>query len=415
MSGAVPDPSRALSDWLLQEGMDARPLDELVSRLADRLQAAGFPAARILIGGTILHPEYENFSVLWTPAGGVEHTDYPYGGNHESWLVSPLYRSVVEGHDLARYRLDHEAAETLFPIFGEFRAAGYTDYVVLTGFFGVDGAPSGSGFVASFATDRPGGFSEQELDILRRCRRPLAMAVRTATTNRVLRTVMTTYMGEDAARRVLSGDIRRGMVETIDAAILFADLRGFTLLADRIGRDPLVAMLDDYLDRMGEPVARHGGQILKFLGDGLLATFALDGLDRADACERAVAAAVEAIAGAADLNEARAARGEPTMALDVALHLGEVLYGNVGSRTRMEFTVIGPAVNEAARIEALCGELDCQLLASSAFVAAHGNAGRFRSVGAHQLRGVRRPQELFTLAEETMRRPAVQASKAVSG
>jgi adenylate cyclase len=207
------------------------------------------------------------------------------------------------------------------------------------------------------------------------------------------------YLGSDAGARVLSGETRRGAVVAIEAALLIADLRGFTALADRVAGEALVEALNDYLEQLGGAVEGQGGQILKFLGDGALAIFAV-GAPEADGhdavCARALAAGEAALAAVAARNAARAAAGEATLALDVALHVGRVMYGNVGARERLDFTVIGPAVNETARIEQLCAPLGTTLLMSAAFAARCGR--KVRSLGAHAMRGVALPQELFALA-----------------
>ena len=167
-------------------------------------------------------------------------------------------------------------------------------------------------------------------------------------------TVLETYLGRDAGHRVLRGEIARGSAESIRAVIWFADLRGFTKLTDTLPREQVTATLDDYLEAMAAPVQARGGQVLKFMGDGLLATFDLTGHDEAAVCAEALAAASELRASFPSFNEARAVEGKPVMDFGLALHLGEVLYGNIGASDRLDFTVIGPAVNEASRIQALC-------------------------------------------------------------
>jgi adenylate cyclase len=192
-------------------------------------------------------------------------------------------------------------------------------------------------------------------------------------------------------------------VDVIHAVILFMDLRGYTRVSDRTPREDLVPMLDDYLECMVTPVKEHGGQVLKFMGDGLLATFDLQRMKHDSICHVALASALSALQRTKDLNEARAAKGLPTMSLDVALHLGDVFYGNVGAVDRLDFTVIGPAVNEASRIEALADRLGVHLLASETFAkAATECAPHLRSLGRHGLRGLDREQELFTLNGESL-------------
>ena len=217
-------------------------------------------------------------------------------------------------------------------------------------------------------------------------------------TYEVASTVLETYLGRDAGHRVLTGSIERGSAEAIRAVIWFSDLRGFTKLTDSLPRDVLVATLDDYLEAMAAPVQTNNGQILKFMGDGLLATFDLTGRDDAAVCRDALAAAKALRSAFPVFNNARKANGKPVMDFGLALHLGEVFYGNIGASDRLDFTVVGPAVNEASRIQALCRPLDRNVLVSSTFQETVGSESALESLGFHALRGVREPKELFGLA-----------------
>ena len=386
-------------DWLIGQALIATPVDRLLAGCSQRLAAAGIPILRGHISATTLHPKFEAVSFTWHRDAGLQSEGHQHGsGQRTIWQRSPLLPIARGDVDRVRHRLGDAAADETHPVLAEFRAAGGTDYVAFGTAFGVGGevpAVVRTGTLSSWLTDRPGGFHDGQLAALARIQPPFAAAQRVALNMAIAQTVMATYLGADAGARVLDGEIRRGDVQVINAAIFYADLRGFTALSDRVDRAALVPMLDDYLERIADPVAARGGQVLKFLGDGLLATFALDGGDPAPVCAAALAAAAEALQGVRALNAGRSAAGRPVMDLDVALHLGDVLYGNVGTESRMEFTVIGPAVNAASRIEALCGDLDCNLLISGAFAAAAGGSG-FRSLGRHALRGIREPQELFT-------------------
>jgi adenylate cyclase len=206
------------------------------------------------------------------------------------------------------------------------------------------------------------------------------------------------YIGGDAAHRVLNGVIQRGQAERIEAVILYADLRGFTALADRLEIEPLIETLNAYFDCLGPAIEAGGGQVLKFLGDGLLASFQLDGQragrEVGTAALKAAKAALDAVAA---LNAERAATGLPVLVLDIALHEGLVMYGNVGTGARLDFTLIGPTVNEAARLENLCGALDCNLVASENFVRLAGSGTGLVSLGQHTLRGVAEIREVFGL------------------
>ena len=209
------------------------------------------------------------------------------------------------------------------------------------------------------------------------------------------RALATTYLGADAAARVLEGNVVRGRAETIRTVVWFSDLVGFTRIADTHGANVVLDLLNDYAGAQVESIEMHGGHVLKFIGDAILAIFRGD---ETDACARALDAVVEQRRRLAEVTAARAAEGKATSDAQVALHLGEVLYGNVGSARRLDFTVLGPAINEAARIEALCGSLDQPVIVSSAFRDACGDArSRLVSLGRYALKGVARPQELWTI------------------
>lgn len=388
-------------DWLLDQALLAAPVDALLEGCAERIEKIGIPLLRGHISATTLHPEFASVGYTWHRDPGLEETArYQHETQHiRRWQVSPLLPIARGEAARVRHRLDESADVKTYPVLGEFRAMGGTDYVALGSVFGTGGVPPSevkSGMLTSWVTDRPGGFTEDDLSALERIQPALGSATRTALNMEIADTVMATYLGPDAGARVLDGEVRRGHMQVIGSAILFADLRGFTTLSDTLDRSELVPMLNAYLAAMADPVDAQGGQVLKFLGDGMLAIFALESAEAGDACARALAAAGHALDATAALNAERAAAGQPVMSLDIALHLGDVLYGNVGSERRLDFTVIGPAVNAASRIESLCGELDCPLLISGAFVTAAGPGAGFRSLGRHILRGIREPEELFT-------------------
>ena len=224
----------------------------------------------------------------------------------------------------------------------------------------------------------------------------LALAFKSIIAVETAGTLMATYLGEDAGRRVMSGAINRGVAETVRAVLWYSDLEGFTRIADNEPAAELIGLLNDYAEAVVGSVHAHGGQVLKFIGDGILAMFPL--AEGAMPSGRALDAAAGAIAAAQRLSAERLTEGRPTTGMHVALHTGDVLYGNIGSRDRLDFTVVGPAVNEVARIEALCRSLEQQVIVSSAFARDAGPArNRLVSLGRYALKGVRRPEELFTL------------------
>ncbi|MEQ9350088.1 MAG: adenylate/guanylate cyclase domain-containing protein, partial [Alphaproteobacteria bacterium] len=250
----------------------------------------------------------------------------------------------------------------------------------------------------SFATDRPGGFRDAEIGLLDSLLPTLALGVRAAVASTVATSALETYLGPDAAQRVLSGEIIRGTTDTIDAAICYADLSGFTAVSDTLSAEDLVTTINAYMDCMALPFTSRGGEVLKFTGDGMLASFQLADRDHADVCRTALDAVEDAQDRVLALNAKRMERGQDIMGLDMALHLGEVRYGNVGAADRLDFTVIGPTVNEASRIEALSGTLDYPVLISETFARAALHCGaRLSEIGRVRLRGVRTPRLVLKL------------------
>lgn len=400
-----------LDQWLIAAGLDGLAVDQLIDGFATRLNAEGIAVARAYLAIATLHPLVRARGSTWIAGDGViETAEMPHrdiGDAPQGWRDSP-FRYMLENNvfELRRH-LSGAEARLDFPVLKEFAESGYTDWVSLAYSFGWDlqnsdleNSDVGVGMISSFATARPEGFAAGELGRLRGLVPLLALAVKAATLAQIARDVTASYIGGDAATRVLAGEIRRGAAKKVDAVILCADLRGFTAMADRLSIEPLVATLNAYFDCLGPAIASRGGEVLKFLGDGLLANFHLQaGDDPWPVCAAALDAAEEALACVAALNGERQAAGLPALELDISLHRGLVMYGNVGTGTRLDFTLIGPAVNEAARLENLCSVLHRNLLASSSFAAAAGPAAqRLVALGSHTLRGVAQPLEVFGLA-----------------
>ena len=265
--------------------------------------------------------------------------------------------------------------------------------------YGADGDRSqGTGIVYSFTTDRKGGFSDDDTTLLQATLPALSLAMKAHAGHVIASGLLGTYLGEDAGRRVHAGAVTRGSVEKLNAVLWYADIRSFTPISDSAPGNVIVDLLNDVFEILTAALRLRGGQVLKFIGDGMLATFSFEEAERAETCRRALDAAIEAMRQLDALNIARAAAGVPVASVDLALHIGEVLYGNVGATDRLDFTIIGPAVNEAARIEALCELLGRSVLISPEFAAvATGGESRLEFLGRHALRGVREPKEIFAL------------------
>jgi adenylate cyclase len=405
-----------LASWLADAGLRNMPLEQMVDGFSRRLNERGVPVARTFVGTNTLHPMVRARSLIWDRGiGPGTHFQFNHAEIDAPILQqSPFARMLRHGIAEQRYDLSSPMPEHEVPVFEELRAAGMTDWLGRVFPFG-ELAPQVGGpaeaeradqlwLVCSVATDRPGGYTASDLTVLRQLLPIFAVAAKATTMRAIGQGLLAAYLGEDPARRVLDGTVRRGEVQSVEAVLFYADLRGFTALADTMpGRD-LIALLDECFDCMVQPVVSRGGEILKFMGDGLLAVFGADRVTvdqamRADVCSTALDAACEAMALIEALGVTRRKAGRRATGLGIALHIGRVLYGNVGTGARLDFTVIGPAVNEAARIEFLCKPLGHSLLISQAFAqAASSCRQRLVSVGRHQLRGVREETELFTLA-----------------
>ncbi len=310
------------------------------------------------------------------------------------WRASPFFGMLRTGESLLRRRLT-AASESEFPVLGDYRAAGMTDYVAIIDRFAAEGTIGEMDCVySSWVTARADGFADADIAALTRVVPTLALAVKAVALARMTGTLMETYLGRDAGRRVLSGRIMRGVTERIDAVIWFSDLRGFTRITDSAPAQ-IIPLLNDYADVIVSAIHAQGGDVLKLIGDGILAIFAA--ADRARACAAALAAATAARSEVAKLKERRARGGLPVTDMYLGLHVGEVFYGNFGSTERLDFTVVGPAVNETSRIAAMCRSVEQPVLVSEAFANVEGMRRRLVSVGRYALRGVAQPQELFTL------------------
>jgi len=399
-----------LSAWLTQAGLAGASETDIVSGFCDRCVAAGLPLARAVMFIDTLHPVHEG-RLFRSGYGPGESPLLEYGRTSpdalaasgsqprdvesaERWRNSPHYRMVQTGDSFLHRRLNAAATDE-FPLLADFLAAGMTDYVAIISRFAAEGVIGEmDGVYASWATKAPDGFSDVHIAALERIAPYLALALKSVSLARMTGTLMETYLGRDAGRRVLGGRIVRGIAERIDAVVWFSDLRGFTRITDTTP-EQAIPLLNDYSDAIVSAIHEHGGDVLKLIGDGTLAIFTAE--DRAHACDAALSAAIAARARIDELNGRREAEGKPKTHMYLGLHVGEVFYGNVGSRERLDFTVIGPAVNEASRIAAMCRSVDQPVLMSSAFADVRDIKRRLVSVGRYALRGVAHPQELFTL------------------
>lgn len=394
-----------IGDWIIDQGLRGSSFDEITIGFCRRLRDAGHPLRRVSISLRTLHPQYGAHSFVWDASDdSLSKVAHPHNEvEGQTYLESPIHYLISGTADSVRCQLDGRPLKVTFPMVEELRAQGYTDYAATTVIFAQDqDFRTMEGIFFSCATDSAGGFSEQDLRWTKALLPTLALALKSASLQGVAVNIVEAYLGRDAGHQVLRGKFNRGSVESIDAVILFADLRGFTATTGMLPGEIVVERLNGYFDCIVQAVKQEGGQVLKFLGDGLLATFTLEeGQSRADVCGAALKAAHLALSTVGDLNAALEARGELIMPLDIALHLGDVMYGNVGASDRLDFTVIGAAVNEASRIEALCDQFERNLLISGNFADALGaEADTLTSLGTHRLRGVSGGLEVYGVKDE---------------
>lgn len=374
--------------------------DEVFSVVCEELAAAGIPLLRGTYVTDFLHPTLEARVLVWLRGKGLstqtvdrlpENAPLP-----ESWLRSPLHRLVEQRQTILRCRIEPESIAT-YPVLAEVAELGGVDYLAMRQPIG-RGASFGEveEVLTSWVTDRPGGFTDEHVALLQRLHPYLVLAVATVSNVWIARALLETYLGRDAARRVLAGNVVRGRAETTRRVIWYSDLSGFTRLTDTLPRSEILGLLNDYSEPIVDAITGEGGEVLKFMGDGMLAIFGHDQPE--EACGSALRAWSRAHAATDRVSQTRAERGAAVTRPYLALHEGEVLYGNFGGRARLDFTVLGPAVNEAARIAAMCRSLDQRLIVSDAFAGTCGSLrNRLVGLGRYALRGVARPQMLWTV------------------
>ncbi len=378
--------------WIVTTGRRQETLRGVVAELCRHLVETGLPVARMMLSIRMLHPLVAARGIYWRQgnAGCTEQIDRGHGVlQDDTYLKSPLRPAYEQGQTVRR-RLTAPGAGDEFPILKELIDEGMTDYLVLPVRF-TDGIRA----LTTWATDAKDGFSDADIARIGALMPVLALLFEVHTRGELASTVLETYIGGDAGRRVLNGNIKRGDSSVIKAVLWYCDLRGFTPLSEKLDGAELIAILNEYFQRMAAPVTAHGGEVLKFIGDAMLAIFPLASRDAETACNAALAAANEALAAMKSYSGECDACGKPGLNFGVALHLGEVTYGNIGAPDRLDFTVIGPAVNRVVRIEEMCRQLNIELLLS-ADVAKHCGA-ELVSAGRHPLRGVGEALELFTL------------------
>ncbi len=387
-----------LAAWITEAGLAGQNETATLTGFCERAVTFGLPIARAIVLADTLHPIYQGRAFRWNR--DKETTVLTeYGRSEEDlgrWQRSPFFHLEQSGEPMLRRRLSLESQRE-FSIFPELLEAGMTDYLAIMNRFATEAIIGNmDGIYSSWTTDAPAGFHDADVAALCRLMPLFALTIKAASLTRIAETLVETYLGRDAGRRVLEGRIARGIADQIEAVLWFSDLRSYTRISDTAAPGEIIPLLDDYADAIISAIHEQGGDVLKLIGDGVLAIFPAE--DRTRACEAALAAAVDARQSVAEVNRSRSAEVLPTTDMYLGLHIGTVFYGNIGSKERLDFTVVGPAVNEVSRIATMCRTVDQPLLISSAFAAALSESrNRLVSVGRYALRGVGQAQDLFTL------------------
>ena len=391
--------------WLLTEGRRITDGATFLAALCARLLAAGLPLYRATVGVRVLHPQLIGVNLVWRRGAEVERIYRAHGTEQTSAYLDSPVRVLYEGAAALRRRLDGPDPQLDFPILKELRAEGATDYVAMA-MPDMEGQPAG----VTWASDRPGGFTTADLTLLWDILPILSLVVEVHKVRRLAANLLDFYLGHQTGQRVLQGVVKRGELETIHAALWYCDLRGSTAMSDTLPFVELIELLNAYFEAVAEPVMARGGEVLKFIGDAMLAIFPLDRERDDEGVRLAMEAALEALRNVERINGVRAAEGKRTFRLGIALHIGDVGYGNIGAPTRLDFTVIGQAVNKVVRIETLSKALDRPLLISSEF--ARRSTCPLVSLGFHPLRGISEPEEIFACPREEERAPPPTAKRA---
>ena len=388
------DSSSAYSDdevlhWLTNETRDERFIDNIFAELCVRLQRAGIPVKRATLHVLINHPQWLGARIMW--ADGMRQAELgrvDYDVRERSEFIGSAAHEIHDGATEVRENLERDPSlGRKHALYDEMRAQGLTDYVAWPIYHTL-----GKRHFVTFATDLPGGFDDAHIAGLLRLLPVLALVSEIRIKNRLARTLLETYVGSHASEHILAGATRRGSGATVRAAIMICDLRDFTRISDNWPRDDVIDLLNGYFDAISEPIVRHGGEILKFMGDGLLAIFPLS---QPSACANLLHAVAEARQAMVVLNEKNGDTGRAPLNYGVGVHVGDVMYGNIGSRTRLDFTVIGPAVNMASRLEALTKQLGRTVLLSRSFADLVASDFDLERLGEYPIRGFSDPIELF--------------------
>ena len=384
-----------VNDWLFKHGRLMENRYDFVTDLSTQLIKAGAPIDRLQVTFPTINPLYTATSAIWRKRTG-ETT--PFEARHDirqsdRFIGSPMQKLFENGRDVRQSLID--LPENAHAAYTELNAEGFTDYYAMAVTFN-----SGLNSALIVSSRKPGGFSDCDIKNFRRLRDYVAPTLEVFSLRHLATSLLDTYLGKRTGEKVLSGMIQRGDADTIHAALWFSDLRDFTQMTENLPADKLLQILNDYFEYVAAAVTAQGGEILRFIGDAMLIVFPIDeDISRESACKAAIDAARDALESLATLNHMRRRHGEPEIRFGVGLNVGEVIYGNVGSPDRLDFTVMGPAVNRTARLESLTKVVGENILLSKEFAESIDNPTK--SLGEHMMKGIDQPQPVFAPTENS--------------
>ena len=405
-------PRLRLMNWLVRQGLTGLPENDLLRGFCERCRAAGMPLSRAIVFIDTLHPIFEGRGFRWNDGESNEADIFEYGSTSsgeasQNWRRSAFHHMLENGHD--EMVIDLNGSHD-FSMIGDLAEKGHKHFAAFVHRFGEAGTIGEMDcFYSYYTTRHSDGFSDHHMAALRDLVPVLGLAIKSAAQVEIARTLGRVYLGRETAEQVLRGRMQRGITEKIKAVLWYSDVRGSTAISERIGPDEIIPFLNDYAQASIDAIHDAGGEVLKLIGDGVLAMFTSENM--ASARRAALRAEHRFRHNIRVLNDRRENEGRPTTTAYVGLHVGEVFYGNIGSEDRLDFTVVGPAVNEVSRIASMCASVDRELLTSTDFRTGLDAAGRnyLVSTGRFVLRGISHAQDLYTLD------PAVTVDEIVGG
>ncbi|MEP1209108.1 MAG: adenylate/guanylate cyclase domain-containing protein [Rhizobiaceae bacterium] len=405
-----------IGEWLIDQALAQPNIVDLFTQVCLRLTAAGVPLSRCRLMWPTLHPLFQAETVLWRRGEETEFSQFAHQDNvSEEWLTSPMHFILENQLDTLRRNLDGPNKMTDFAVLEELIEEGHTDYLLIATAFDetqVRNTKMNAGILVMWSSDRPGGFSDDDLAALKKIQRRLAAACKNVVQNRIALNITETYLGKHAGREVLDGAIKLGDGRETEAVVWYSDMRRSTELADTMSPEAFLNLLNDYFECTAGPAIEFGGEVLDFIGDAVLAIFPFDDeKGKAKAIGQATLAMEKAMQCVKETNERRKSEGMTEFDFGIGLNVGKVMFGNIGVASRLSFSVIGPTINEVERIETLTKAVDSKALATREIAVLQPDD--WTSIGDYQLKGVAGKTELYAFNEiqQSMLDTAINTSK----